>query len=254
MKYDRSLLLGEPKRNQVLELDEVRRYGVDSFGLPDYVSLYGLAPAAWFARGVRILGRTAVECTRDRLADLIGRDVADVASRIAPDRPTVVIDPFAGSGNTLYWLQRHLRDCHAVGFELDDAVFEATNRNLSVLGLDLEIRHTDYLTGLRAMTVPQTHLIVAFIAPPWGDALSEASGLDLRRTAPPVTSIVDLLAATFPRQPILTVTQIYEIVEPGSLDELRSRFAWSSVQTYDTNEPGRLHGVVLGTIGGSSGR
>ena len=188
------------------------------------MSLYGLVPAEWYSRGVRILGRTAVECTRDRLADLIGRDVAKVVAGLTSGRRAVVVDPFAGSGNTLYWLGRHVRGSTAVGFELDDAVFAATSRNVSALGLDLDIRHVDYLTGLRALAVPQTDLLAAFIAPPWGDALSEASGLDLRRTAPPVSAIVDLLAATFPVQPILAAVQIYEIVEPDSLDELRSRF------------------------------
>jgi predicted RNA methylase len=246
--YDRGLLLGGAKRNAVLTFAEVQRYGVDSFGDPDYVSLYGLSPAEWYARGVRILGRTAVECTRDRLADLIARDVAEVAAQVAPDRSAVVIDPFAGSGNTLYWLHRHLPTSRAVGFELDDRVFEATNRNLALLGLALEIEHVDHETGIRAMQVPETELLVAFIAPPWGDALSETSGLDLRRTTPPVTSIVELLASTFPRRPILTATQVYEIVEADSLRELQSRFAWSTVRTYDIDEPGRLHGVVLGTI------
>ena len=76
--YDRWLLLGE-KRNKVLDLTEVEGYGRDSFGDPDFVSIYGLKPADWFAQGVRLLGRTTVECTRDRFADLIGRDVAAVA-------------------------------------------------------------------------------------------------------------------------------------------------------------------------------
>ena len=34
-RYDRALLLGE-KRTEVLTLDEVRQYGRDSFGDPDY--------------------------------------------------------------------------------------------------------------------------------------------------------------------------------------------------------------------------
>jgi len=72
--YDRWFLLGE-KRNEQLSLPEVRQYGLDSFGDPDYVSIYGLKPGDWYARGVRIMGRTAVECTRDRLASLIGRDI-----------------------------------------------------------------------------------------------------------------------------------------------------------------------------------
>jgi 16S rRNA G966 N2-methylase RsmD len=248
LAYDRSLLLGGPKRNAVLTLQEVQRYGVDSFGDPDYVSLYGLSPADWYARGVRILGRTAVECTRDRLADLIARDVAEVVAQVGSNQRAVVIDPFAGSCNTLYWLHRHLPTSRAVGFELDDRVFEATHRNLTLLGLALEIEHVDHETGIRAMQVHETELLVAFIAPPWGDALSEASGLDLRRTTPPVTSIIDLLATTFPRRPIVTATQVFEIVETDSLSELQSRFAWSTVQTYDINVPGRLHGVLLGTI------
>jgi hypothetical protein len=75
-QYDRELLLFGAKRNAVLELSEVQRYGLDSYGDTDYVSIYGLKPADWYGRGIRLLARTAVECTRDRLADLIGRDVA----------------------------------------------------------------------------------------------------------------------------------------------------------------------------------
>src|ERR1700750_2682140 len=64
--YDRWFLLGE-KRNELLALWEVERYGRDNFGDPDYVAIYGLAPREWYARGVRILGRTGGECTRGRL-------------------------------------------------------------------------------------------------------------------------------------------------------------------------------------------
>ena len=47
-----------------------------------------MAPAEWHAKGVRVLGRTAVECTRDRLADAIGRDVAAVAANAPPTAHT----------------------------------------------------------------------------------------------------------------------------------------------------------------------
>ena len=95
--YDRWFLLGE-KRNELLALREVRQYGRDSFGDPDHVSIYGLKPRDWYARGVRILGRTAVECTPDRLAGLIGRDAAAVA-RAAPAASPMAVDLFAGPGN-----------------------------------------------------------------------------------------------------------------------------------------------------------
>jgi hypothetical protein len=54
-RHDRTYLLRESKRNDVLALWEVERYGRDSFGDPDYVSVYGLKPAEWHALGVRSL-------------------------------------------------------------------------------------------------------------------------------------------------------------------------------------------------------
>ena len=68
--YDRQLLLEGAKRNAVLDLIEVQRYGIESWGDPDYVCIYGLRPADWYGKGIRILGRTAVECTRDELGNV----------------------------------------------------------------------------------------------------------------------------------------------------------------------------------------
>src|SRR6185436_852046 len=106
--HDRQLLLHGDKRNQVLELAEIRRYGSDSFADPDYVTIYGLRPDEWHARGVRLLGRTAVELTRDRLAERIGRDIAAAMRGLARSTGTLVIDLFAGSGNTLFWIVRQI--------------------------------------------------------------------------------------------------------------------------------------------------
>src|ERR1700737_4504432 len=117
--YDRQLLLDGQKRNAVLELWEVQRYGTDSYGDADYVSVYGMRPDGWHAKGVRLLGRTAVECTRDGLADAIGKDTAAVAAKAPHTVRTLVVDPFVGSGNTLYWLLRHLAAARGLGFELD---------------------------------------------------------------------------------------------------------------------------------------
>jgi hypothetical protein len=244
--YDRALMLG-PKRNDVLALPEVIQYGKDSFGDPDYVSIYGLEPPDWHARGVRLLGRTAVECTRDRLGDLMGADIAELARASGSVAP-VVVDPFAGSANTLYWIRRHLPISRGVGFELDGAVFEATQRNLSILGRDVELRHMDYEAGLKALAVPEGELLIVFVAPPWGDALTEASGLDLSRTTPRVTAIVDLVAATFPYHRLLLAIQIYERVDHTSFADLTARFDWSGVKLYDIDPPGRNHGLALATI------
>ena len=45
-RYDRDFLLSPAKRNQIVELWEVEKFGRDSFGDPDAVSLYGMTPDA----------------------------------------------------------------------------------------------------------------------------------------------------------------------------------------------------------------
>jgi len=248
-RYDRHLVLLGPKRFQILELWEVERYGADSFGDPDYVALFGMRPAEWHARGVRLLGRTAVECTRDALGDAIGADIATVAETAPTGGQPLVVDPFAGSGNTLHWIKRHLPGAHAIGFELDPAVFEVSKRNLERLALPIELVHTDHLSGLSSLVTSADRLLVAFVAPPWGEALSETNGLDLRRTEPPVEGIVDFLVDRFAANRLLCAIQLFQKTDQVSIDDLTVRFDWSAVHLYNVNPPGQNHGVLLGTSG-----
>jgi hypothetical protein len=246
------LLLGE-KRYELLDLETVRRYGRDSFGDPDFVSIYGLKPADWYTRGIRLLGRTTVECTRDRFADLIGRDVAAAVSAAGAVGSTVV-DPFAGSANTLYWITRHVRPDRSVGFELDDVVFELTRKNLSLVSLGIDVIHEGFVSGLTALRLPDGHLVVLFVSPPWGRALDDESGLDFRRTTPPVAEIVDFASDVFRRHKLLFAIQAYESVTPDSLADLTERFRWSALKVYDINEQAKNPGLLLGSIGWIAGR
>src|SRR5262245_21567396 len=127
--------------------------------------------------GHAVLGRTAVECTRDVLGNAMGKDVAAVAAQAPPTRGTVVLDPFAGSGNTLYWLLRYLPGGRGTGFESDAAVFRLTRQNVSALALPIDVLNVDHLSGLASLTVARDELLIAFIAPPWGDALDRTAGL-----------------------------------------------------------------------------
>jgi hypothetical protein len=246
-RFDRRLLLFGIRRDQVLQLWEVQRYGLDSYGDADYVSIYGMPPGQWYARGVRLLGRTAVECTRDQLADLIGQDVAAVARTAPHPAGVLVVDPFAGSANTLYWLSRHLPAARVTGFESDQVLSALTRRNLGAVTLPLEIMNTDYARGLASLDAAERELVVAFLAPPWGEALNPASGLDLRRTSPPVTGIVDLLTKRYPRNPLLCAIQIHEALDPASAAGLSALFDWSETHIYDLNAPGENHGILIGT-------
>ena len=199
------------KRNVVLDLWEVQRYGSDSYGDTDYVSIYGMRPADWHAKGVRLLGRTAVECTRDRLGDAIGKDVAGFVATRPPSAPAVVVDPFAGSGNTLYWVLRHLPGSRVVGFESDAAVFRLTRHNIAALALPIDILNTDYLSGLASISVASDELLILFIAPPWGDAFDRTSGVDLRAPRPHHRNCGLPAAQVLPEPPTLR-HRVYEVV------------------------------------------
>jgi len=247
--YDRALLLHGSKRNEVLKLAEIEQYGRDSYGDADYVSIYGMRPRDWYSRGIRLLGRTAVECTRDPLGDRIGLDVASVAALKPSTRQWLVIDPFAGSCNTLFWILRQMPNSEGVAFESDQQVFELTRRNLEVLRQKINVVHGDYLTLLAERHSPEDRGVVAFVAPPWGSALDEVEGLDLARTTPPISQIIERIAQQFPRQNILFATQLYEKVSVSSLAQLQTQFDRSEVHIYDINEKGRNHGILLGTKG-----
>lgn len=247
--YDRQLLLGGTKRNEVLKLREVHRYGLDSYGDADYVSLYDMRPADWYAKGVRLLGRTAVECTRDGLGNAIGKDVAAVAGAAPPAEGALVLDPFAGSGNTLYWILQYLPGVRGLGFELDTRVFQLTTQNMAAIASPIEIINTDYQTGIAKTTASTGQLLIAFIAPPWGDALDKVSGLDLRCTSPPIREILEILVHSFGQNRLLCAIQVYERLDPVSLAELKPHFDWSMLRLYDLNAPGENHGILLGTRG-----
>ena len=246
--YDRALLLHGSKRNESLTLAEIEQYGLDSFADADYISIYGMPPREWYRHGIRLLGRTAVECTRDALGDRIGLDVASVAVRM-PSNQLVVIDPFAGSCNTLFWILRHLPNSEGIAFESDQQVFELTHRNLATLDQRIELVHGDYVRLLGERHVPEDRGIVAFVAPPWGTALDEVQGLDLRLTTPPISEVIEQIVHQFPKHNILLATQVYEKVGVPSLTEVQTKLDWTELRIYGINEKGRNHGILLGTKG-----
>jgi hypothetical protein len=161
----------------------------------------------------------------------------------------LVVDRFAGSANILYWLLRHLPSARGVGFESDVGVFGLTRQNIAALGLPIDILNLDYLSGLTGVSVASGELLITFIAPPWGNAFDSTSGLDLQRTTPPITDIVDFLLHRFSRNRLLCVIQVYEIVAPVSMVEVRARFDWSTARIYELNVRGQNHGILLGTKG-----
>ena len=210
-----------------------------------------MIPSEWYARGIRLLGRTAVECTRDALGNRIGRDVAAVAAMRASRAPIVVIDPFAGSCNTLYWILRHIPDASGIACEFDPQVHALTKANIAQLDQEIALIQGDYQSMLTHLDVPPGRDLIAFVAPPWSTALDESLGLDLRRTAPPIIDIVQSIASKYHDRRILFAIQVYENLNMESLAVVQAGLDWSELSIYDLNAEGRNHGVLLGAKGWS---
>ncbi|HEY3010658.1 MAG TPA: hypothetical protein VGJ63_21715 [Micromonosporaceae bacterium] len=183
----RTELLG-PKRYATLSLDEVIQAGRILTGDPDGLSFYGFPPADWYARGIRLLGRTCVEATPDVTAAPIAETVRAVLGR----RDGVgVIDPFAGSGNLMLHVAEAL-SAPARGLEADEAVWARTRENLRILDASAVVRLGDWLSYFDDPLPVEVAVYV--LSPPWAGAFSFATGLDVTRTEPPIPSIVDTIS------------------------------------------------------------
>jgi hypothetical protein len=133
--------------------------------------------------------------------------------------------------------------------ESDRQVFELSKRNLAGLDRTIDLQNGDYQSLLGACRPPPDHGLIFFIAPPWGAALDEVAGLDLRCTTPPITDIVRFIRTTYPSQRVLLAIQVFEKLNPISLREVQELLDWWNLRIYDLNDVGRNHGILLGTIG-----
>ncbi|SFV19146.1 hypothetical protein [Bradyrhizobium arachidis] len=134
-------------------------------------------------------------------------------------------------------------------FEFDPNVYQLTRQNIADLDRPIELIPGDYTVVLDRLDLPTHDALIVFVAPPWGTALDEVEGLDLRRTEPPITDIIARMAHAYPDRRMLFAIQVYEKVNVDSMAELKSKVDWSTVKTYDLNVRGRNHGILLGTRG-----
>jgi hypothetical protein len=184
----RAQLLG-PRRYDVLSLDDIIEVGRVLTGDPEGMAFYGLAPSRWYARGIRLLGRTCVEATPDVTAQPIARTVHALLGR---GQGVGVVDLFAGSGNLMLHVAQAL-SAQACGLDADEAVCRQTDANLRTIGAPTCVRLGDWQSYFDDPLKVDTTVYV--LSPPWGNAFSFANGLDLARTDPPIPLIVDTIAA-----------------------------------------------------------
>ena len=125
-------------------------------------------------------------------------------------------------------------------------MFKLTESNVATLGQNIELVRGDYVQMFESRRFPMDWAIVVFVAPPWGTALDEIRGLDLRRTTPPITEVIKQFSRHFRDHSILFATQVYEIVNTDSLAEIQKLLDWTELRIYDINVIGRNHGILLG--------
>ncbi|MCK6545189.1 hypothetical protein L6R52_04920 [Myxococcota bacterium] len=135
----RGALLGA-RRDRLLTWDEVREAGMVFYGSDQEPSLYGMRAPEWFAKGVRIVGRTAIEVSVDGQAAAMAAAAQRLLAPHEVGPALTVVDAFAGSGNILVHVARALGPARAIGFERSPSVFSATKENLARLAIDATCR------------------------------------------------------------------------------------------------------------------
>jgi len=182
----RAELLG-PSRNRVLAGRELINAGTLIYGRPDGLALYGVPAPLMAARGLRLLGRTVIECSVDAYVENFAETIASPELGASAWTGGIVADLFCGSGNFGYHLGRRLgMPVHAS--EIDPLVYAATRHNFQTMSIDVRLKHTDYRNLLHQLPAPSVNDIY-IIEPPWGTAFTE-DGLDLMMTSPPVPGIL----------------------------------------------------------------
>ncbi len=166
------------------------------------------------ARGLRVLGRPALECTKDPHPAAVAELIAELR-RPSGQRP-MVVDLFCGSGTIGHHLGRRLgHPVHAA--ERDPLVHATTRHNLARLGSSVALHQADYrelLTALPAYSECDTYVV----DPPWGAAAFTPDGLDLTRTAPPVPELLDDVRRSRDDLPCLVVIKTNDRIVNGSPD------------------------------------
>jgi hypothetical protein len=165
-------------------------------------------------RGLRLLGRTTIECSVDdhctAFADAFAVRLDDELGMA----PGFVADLFCGSGNFGWHLGKRL-GLPVFAAELDPCVYAATRHNFQVMGITVNLSHIGYHELLDRLPAPSPGDIYV-VAPPWGDAFTER-GLVLEATSPPVPEILAAIQSARVGTACLIVVQV---MVTGSGDQI----------------------------------
>ncbi|MEU8975304.1 hypothetical protein AB0D11_39805 [Streptomyces monashensis] len=212
----RNRLLGE-LRTTVLTGEQLCEAGRLIYGRPESLALYGITAPDMEAAGIRLLGRTTIECCVDEYAASVADALAGLHAALPPAEPggqPLLMDLFCGSGNFSHHLAARL-GVAAYAAELDPDVHAATEHNLVRTASRTRLHLGDYrdLLGKHPARGPRD---TYFVEPPWGPAFTPA-GLDLTRTSPPVPEILDDIRRSREGVPCLVAIKTNDQIAHDSL-------------------------------------
>lgn len=219
----RRSLLDPPLATQVLDLAQLRKAARGLCGDAGDLRLYGLETDDWYRMGIRLLGRTVVEVTRDPQAAFIAAAVA-ATLEARGFRPSTVVDLFVGSGNLLHHFVRETAVRRAVGYDADPTILGLTARNFEILSRTksgdttrIEFVTGDWTCGLESVRLAAAggETVLAIVEPPWGDAYT-LEGLDLGGTNPPIPVILAALRDSRGPGPLFAAIKTIPAVVPES--------------------------------------
>jgi SAM-dependent methyltransferase len=206
-------LLG-PSRTRILRGPELVDASLAIYRTPDGLSLYGVPATAMGSAGLRLLGRTVIECSVDGYVLPVAAAVAEIHGSLPAQELPMVVDLFCGSGNVGFHLGRTL-PAQVYAAEIDPAVARATRFNFDLVGATIELHQLDYrdLLGKIPARGPRDTYV---LEPPWGPAFSTA-GLDLTRTSPPVPEVLDDIRRSRDGVPCLIIIKTNDQLANDSL-------------------------------------
>lgn len=208
----RDRLLG-PDRMRLLTHEDLVSVGEVIYQDAKRFSLYGVPCGSMVARGLRLYGRTAVECCIDEYSVPAAQAIRSVIKAAGERRAPLVLDLFCGSGNMGFHLARLLGVAvHAS--DIDPHICRATSYNVATMESRMELHRTDY-RDLLARWRSRTDHDVYVVEPPWGDAFGEG-GLDLTVTHPPVPEIIGCIRRSRAGRPFLLVLKASEFIANDS--------------------------------------
>ena len=244
----RQELLGQPLATQTLGLRETRRAAKRLSGNARDLRLFGMGTLAWYSRGIRILGRTAVEVTRDPQARFLARAAAATLHEHG-HKIHDVVDPFVGSGNLLYHVVKETKAARGLGIDVDPKVLELTRLNFArirklgrLADAAIELYEGDWSQSVGFSYDDATLVIVM---PPWGEAYTE-KGLDLRKTNPPVLQLLGQLSAGRGDGSLFALVHVvpHVVVEP--IEEIRRTYpAFATIKSDDPEVAARLDYLLV---------